>query len=260
MSCSRSNSAFANKIKKRLREKINTDLPAAYPRAFTWAVYGSDGMLIVRRTQEQESSKVVDLPEGTVISAASLGTALTRLLEAAVGFANTVTSGSDSSADIIHVAGSKYLFTAARFGAGFVLAFFSYLTAPETPAPSSQGTTSPEPTTANANKTEEEKPSSEPNAQADSSTQLINDEDIARNTFGGDEPLRKLLADLNYIITDVRVASGASTPAARRTSVDEPMMNAGSGSISGNAASAGATPASSGTTQESRARHKSQMH
>lgn len=47
MSCTRSNSAFANKILKQLRVKLSTGLPAAYPRAFTWALYTSDGITIV---------------------------------------------------------------------------------------------------------------------------------------------------------------------------------------------------------------------
>ena len=47
MSCTRSNSVFANKILKQLRVKLSTGLPAAYPRAFTWALYTSDGITIV---------------------------------------------------------------------------------------------------------------------------------------------------------------------------------------------------------------------
>lgn len=47
MSCTRSNSAFANKILKQLRVKLGTGLPAAYPRAFTWALYTADGTTIV---------------------------------------------------------------------------------------------------------------------------------------------------------------------------------------------------------------------
>jgi len=270
MSCTRSNSAFANKIKKRLREKINADLPAAYPRAFTWAVYGADGSLIVRRSQDDSSKdqKIVDLPEGGQVSAANLGTALSRLLEAAMGFANTVTSGSDSSADIVHVAGSKFLFTAARFGAGFVLAFFSSLSATDSSAPASQGASAPAQhpaaagkTEASSTATEEESKTGDSASSAKAVPHVIDDEDIVQSTFGGDEPLRKLLTDLNYILTDVRVSGNASTPA-RRTSLDESATSATAASQQpGGSSPSIANPTSaSGSSPDSRARHKSQMH
>jgi len=258
MSCTRSNSAFANKIKKRLREKINTDLPAAYPRAFTWAVYGQDGSLVVRRSQDDP--KASDLPEGSPVSAANLGTALTRLLEAAVGFANTVTSGSDSPADIVHVAGSKFLFTAARFGSGFVLAFFSHLTAVEsTPSESKATTTTPVQTPVSSGKAEEEKPaaaSSESNTSIKSSVKIINDEDIAQSTFAGDQPLRQLLSDLNLILTEVHVSSGSSSAPARRTSVDE----AASGASAAAQTTTGSTSTSAATSSDTRTRYKAQGH
>jgi len=264
MSCSRSNSAFANKIKKRLREKINTDLPAAYPRAFTWAIYDSEGMLVVRRSQD-DSSKTVDLPEGTPVSAATLGTALTRLLEAAMGFANTVTS-SDSPADIVHVAGSKYLFTAARFGTGFVLVFFSYLTAVEPQPSERRGSSASTQTPSSSSKTEDEKtsPDTSPSSTATTTsssttaattaTQLVNDEDIAQSTFAGDEPLRKLLAELNHITSETEMRASTS-PQARRPSMEEPSASA--------APSAQPLSTSTGSptapSTDTRARHKSQV-
>jgi len=254
MSCSRSN---AGKFKKRLREKINTDLPTAYPRTFSWAVYDANGTLLVRRTQD-DSGKVVDRTEGSEISAANLGTALTRLLEAAMGFANTVTSGSESPADIVHVAGSKILFTAARFGDGFVLAFFSYLAASESTPPAPSGTTttttssSSSQTPASSDKKEEEKPSSEtaPSSTTEPTTQVVNDEDIAQSTFAGDEPLRRLLVDLSFIVSQVATGNNPNPPPAGRVSVDEPL----------NKSDTPAQPSSGAPSPETRARHKSQMH
>jgi len=258
MSCSRSN---AGKFKKRLREKINTDLPTAYPRTFSWAVYDANGTLLVRRTQD-DSGKVVDRTEGSQVSAASLGTALTRLLEAAMGFANTVTSGSESPADIVHVAGSKILFTAARFGDGFVLAFFSYLAAGESAPTISSGTTTAtttgtstttsSQTPASSEKKEEEKPTAETvsPASTEPTTQVINDEDIAQSTFAGDEPLRRLLVDLSFIVSQVAAGNNPNPPPAVRVSVDE----------SSNKSDTPAQSSSGAPSPETRARHKTQMH
>jgi len=219
---------FANKVVKRLREKINTELPRAYPRAFTWAVYSSDGAPLLRRTpddaKKQESDK-------SPVSAATVGTALTRLLEAAVGFANTVTSGSDSTADIVHVAGSKFLFTAARFGKGFVLTFFSTLT---DAAPSASPHPSSKPASPSGKaEAAEDGGKAEAAEKPGAVSHMIDDEDFAQSAFGGDELLRKLLSELDYIITDVKVGSvkvpqagssstsSSSSSAARRISTDE---------------------------------------
>ena len=257
MSCTRSNSAFANKILKQLRVKLSTGLPAAYPRAFTWALYTSDGTVIVTHDPpvcsppssshnhpflspivhmlsahlppQQESETA---PESVPVSAGSLGTGLVRLMEAAVGFANTVTSSTDAPAEIVHIAGSKVLFTVARFGtAGFVLAFFSALAAPPAPAPAR-----PAPATA-----------------------ATATEDVARSTFDGDSALRALLDDLHYILTSVRLpTAAAATPAAspatpRRLSADETAPDPASGRTS-----PVLPPASSTTRSQSRSRHKSQ--
>lgn len=155
-----------------------------------------------------------------------------------MGFANTVTSSTDSPAEIVHIAGSKVLFTVARFGAaGFVLAFFSGLAQPAARAP------------------------------ATPSTAATATEDVAHSTFDGDSALRALLDDLHYILTSVRLpTASAATPAAspaspRRFSSDETAAGpvAAPGPASGRASPVLPTPPAASRPQV-RSRHKSQHY
>lgn len=167
-----------------------------------------------------------------------------------MGFANTVTSGTDSPAEIVHIAGSKVLFTVARFGtAGFVLAFFSVLAQSDTASAAT--------------------PAAAADARAAPSATATTTEDAAHSTFDGDSALRALLDDLHYILTSVRLPTASpalATPAAspatpRRFSSDETATTPPEGAGPASGRTSPMLPAPPAVPrQQVRARHKSQHY